>query len=344
MENPTVCTDLGPKEWDAFVSGHPEATAYHQYGWKGIIEQGFGHKAHYLAVRDSEGTVLGILPLFHMKSLLFGKFLISVPFVNYGGIVCNAPGAATTLLKEAERLKIGLKAGHVELRHVACRPDPLPTRRHKVTMILPLAADVDAQWRGFNAKLRNQIRKGEKSDLTCITGQEELLDDFYQVFARNMRDLGTPVHGKPFFRNILNTFPETTRVFAVRLNGKTVAAAIALWFKETLEVPWASSIRKYRPLCPNDLLYWEAIKFAIERGFRHFDFGRSTPNEGTFHFKKQWGALPVQLNWQYLLSEGEELPDLTPKNPKFRLAIRAWQGLPLSVSKLIGPRLIRNIP
>jgi serine/alanine adding enzyme len=159
-----------------------------------------------------------------------------------------------------------------------------------------------------------------------------------------MRDLGTPVYSKEFFRNVLNTFPDTTAIIQVSLEGKIIAAGIASGFKERLEVPWASSIKDHKTLCPNHMLYWEAIRFSIERGFREFDFGRSTPNEGTYNFKKQWGALPIKLNWQYLADQHATLPELNPGNPKYRAAIRIWQHLPVSLAKLIGPSIVRNIP
>jgi FemAB-related protein (PEP-CTERM system-associated) len=211
-------------------------------------------------------------------------------------------------------------------------------------MILDLEKDSDSQWRGFNAKLRNQIRKAEKSGLRTAFGRLELLEGFYDVFARNMRDLGTPVYTQDFFRNLLTTFAGSTRVIAVRLEGRTIAAGIISWFRNVVEMPWASSIRDHRGLCPNNLLYWEAIKQAIAMGCGKFDFGRSTPGEGTFKFKEQWGAKPVQLHWQYLLKEGKELPELSTKNPKYEMAIKLWQKLPVGLTRLVGPPIVRNIP
>jgi serine/alanine adding enzyme len=182
-------------------------------------------------------------------------------------------------------------------------------------MFLALAADIDSQWRAFNAKLRNQIRKAEKSGLQFVIGRLELLDRFYEVFAHNMGDLGTPVYGKSFFRNILEAFPDTATIFAVYHETKMIAAGIGSWFRNMLEIPWASSISDYKMLCPNNMLYWEAIRFAICNGFKRFDFGRSTPNEGIYNFKKQWGAQPLQLYWQYVMDGHKEIPNLSPSNP-----------------------------
>ena len=339
-----VAIDSDEGGWDSFVESARDATLYHRFGWKGVIAKSFGHQCYYLAAIDQNGAWQGILPLVHMRSRLFGSFLISVPFVNYGGLLCNNEATGRLLLGEADQLRRSLKAAHVELRHLSDTFEGLPTKQHKVTMILNLATEAERQWQAFNAKLRNQIRKAQKSGLKPLVGRLDLLDGFYNVFARNMRDLGTPVYAKAFFRNILETFPETTRIFAVYHEKEMIAAGIGCWFRDTLEIPWASSVSEYKAFCPNNMMYWEAIRFAIEKGFRNFDFGRSTPHEGTYNFKRQWGALPVQLHWQYLMDSGNGMPDLNPSNPKYRSAIRLWQRLPLPVTKFFGPLIVRNIP
>ena len=331
-------------EWDAFVSAHPQATNYHRIGWKEVVERSFGHESIYLMVRDTGDDLRGILPLVRMKSLLFGNFLVSLPFFNYGGLLCTDGAAQAVLLEAADAVLRDTGATHLELRHLRDHDQTLPTKRHKVTMLLPLEQDAELQWRGFNAKLRNQIRKAEKNGLTLRWGGLELLDGFYDVFARNMRDLGTPVYGREFFENVFRVFPDSTRIIAVLQGGQVIAAGIASWFGDTLEIPWASSNRGFKTLCPNNLLYWEAIRFAIEKGFRIFDFGRSTVGEGTYRFKEQWGAQPHPLFWQYLLRPGDALPELNPDNPKYALAIRTWQRLPLWFTRLIGPGIVRNIP
>jgi FemAB-related protein (PEP-CTERM system-associated) len=339
-----VAIDSQESNWDRFVESADDATSYHRFGWNTVITKSFGHRPHYLAAIDEQGEWQGVLPLVHMHSKLFGSFMISVPFVNYGGLLVRTEEAARLLLARAQELRRSLGAAHIELRHVGHGLDGLPTEQHKVTMILELATDEESQWKLFDAKLRNQIRKAQKSRLIPVVGHLELLEGFYEVFARNMRDLGTPVYTKEFFRNILQRFQDTTKIFAVYHGATMIAAGIGSWFRQTLEIPWASSFKEYKALCPNNMLYWEAIRFAIARGINKFDFGRSTPHEGTYNFKKQWGAMPVQLYWQYLIDRDKEIPHLNPSNPKYRSAINIWQKLPVPVTKLLGPLIVRNIP
>lgn len=329
--------------WDAYAASHEGGCNYHRYHWRSVIEKSFGHRTHYLAATDGS-RISGILPLTHMKSRMFGNFLVSLPCFNYGGLLCSDRRSETALLEAARSLLAETGAGHVELRHAAERLEGLATRQHKVTMLLGLERDEESQWKALDARVRNQVRKAVKCCLTAAEGHLDLLDGFYGVFCRNMRDLGTPVYGKHFFRNVLETFPDTTRVISVMQGGRAVASGILTWHRGTLEVPWASSIRDVREMCPNNLLYWEAIRFALRQGFEVFDFGRSTPGEGTFQFKKQWGAQPAQLNWQYLLENGAAPPDISPRNPRYRLAVRLWKMLPLNVANALGPHIVRNIP
>ena len=188
--------------WDAFVASRPDSTNYHRYGWRTVIEKSFAHRTHYLTVRQRDNGICGVLPLVHMKSALFGSFLVSLPYFNYGGLLCAGRDTAATLLEQSRRLLRETGVDHVELRHLGSCEEGLPTKRHKVTMLLELAKDEETQWKSLDAKVRNQVRKAEKSGLQAVSGHLELLDGFYGVFCRNMRDLGTPVYGKNFFRNI----------------------------------------------------------------------------------------------------------------------------------------------
>ncbi|MFN7917502.1 MAG: FemAB family XrtA/PEP-CTERM system-associated protein [Vicinamibacterales bacterium] len=340
----TLDTQVSEAEWDAYVNAHPKAVCYHLYGWRGVIARAFGHDAFYLAARRA-GAVAGVLPLVEMRSAIFGRFLVSLPFVNYGGVLADDAATERFLFDHAADLAASRKLDHVELRHFTPHFPEAPSRQHKVTMLLPLAPDVEAMWTVLDRKVRNQVRKAEKSGLTSAVGGAELIDAFYPVFATNMRDLGTPVYARRLFEEVFRAFPDRTRMFIVRAaDGRCVAAGVGLRFRDTVEMPWASSLREFKAASPNNLLYWEALKHAISTGANTFDFGRSTPNEGTYNFKAQWGAEPVPLCWEYRLLKGQALPDSSPKNAKFSLAISIWQRLPLWLANTVGPGIVRSIP
>lgn len=340
---PEVTFAAGEAALDAYVARHPESTGYQLSAWRRVIVRAFDHEtAAIAAVRG--GAVVGVLPLVFFDSRIFGRFVVSMPFLNYGGIVADDEGTGAALLEAAIDETRRRRAQHLELRHTVRRFASLHPRTHKVAMRLPLAATADAQWNGLDRKLRNQVRKADKCGLEVAVGGDDLLDEFYDVFARNMRDLGTPVYDFAFFLQVVREFPDSARVFVVRHRGQPIAGSITYRFRDVVEVPWASSLREFNHLCANVRLYWEMLTHSISRGARTFDFGRSTPDEGTYRFKAQWGAEPVPLVWEYWLPDGRSLPDLSPKNPKYARAIAAWQQLPVGLTRLIGPPLVRNIP
>jgi serine/alanine adding enzyme len=345
----SLVSDPDRRSWDTYVASRPDAVGYHEWAWRGVFERAFRHHGLYLAARRGD-RIVGVLPLVEIRSVLFGRPLTSLPFVNFGGVLADSADVARALVDEAARVARSRGSRHVELRHIGRQFDDLPCKQHKVTMRLNLRNPGHPQdprehlWNLIDRKARNQVRKAEKSGLSAVRGGAELLPEFYRVFARNMRDLGTPVYARGFFQEVLAAFPDRARLIVVRLKDAPVAAGFTYRTRGMIEIPWASSIRDYNSLCPNHLLYWHAIETAAADGCEVFDFGRSTPDEGTFKFKAQWGAEPVALHWEYWLASGDALPDASPKNPKFRLAIEGWKLLPLWMANVVGPRLVRGIP
>ena len=339
----TVSDQIDPAEWDRYVETHPEGSIDHLWRWRDVFSRVFDHQSTYLAARRN-GAIDGVLPLVHFRSRLFGRFLVSVPFLNYGGVLASDAAAADALMARARDLAQGFGASHVELRHVSRQFAGLPSRAHKLKLTRLLPTTSEALWSAVDRKVRNQVRKAQKDGLTAQTGRAELIADFYAVFSRNMRDLGTPVYPKSLFDETVRLFSHDVHVYVVRLGRVPVAASIALRFKDSIIVPWASSLRAYRQHCPNMLLYWTMLEHASQLGVRTFDFGRSTRGAGTHQFKLQWGATETPLHWEYLLLTKSAVPDHGPTNAKFAAAIAVWQRLPLWVTEAVGPAIVRNIP
>lgn len=330
--------------WDDYVERHPQGRLYHKTVWAEIFSETSGKEPVYLFA-EQEGKITGIAPLVKFTSPLTGKVLISLPFVNYGGLLYDNEISKNALIEKITALQKEGAFSSVELRTAEADAYDLPVKENKVTFILDLPKTAEALNKQFKAKLRSQIRRPSKEGMYAKIGGAELLEDFYFVFCRNMRDLGTPVTGKYFFRKLLDVFPQKARVVTVYTNENVPAAsAFLLGYKETLEIPWASSLRKYNRFSPNMLLYWKVLSYAIEAGYEKFDFGRGTKDGGTHKFKKQWGGEEKALYWYYLLPAGEELPQVNKENPKYALAIRIWQKMPLALANFIGPKVAKFLP
>ncbi len=334
-----VCNSEGEAvsgAWDEFVSISPAATVSHLYRWRRVVSETYGHKSFYLIARR-EGELAGILPLVHVKSRLFGNVLSSMPFLDTGGIAAIDVEVARCLLDRALLLKKECGAESMELRYQDVPPvNEGKERRDKVSLTLDISSGPETLWKSFSAKVRNQVRKAQKSGLSTRSGGAELLEEFYRPFAINMRDLGSPVHHPSFFKNIFSVFGDQAWVSLVCEGSQTVGGLIALSYKNTAIVPWASCFRRYFQKCPNNMLYWDAMQYAYSRGCTSFDFGRSTIGSGTYNFKVQWGAQPVRLHWQ-VFSENGARP--ATESSALRMASAIWKHFPIPVANSLGPCL-----
>lgn len=313
-------------------------------GWPAIFEEGLGHRPYWLTANEGS-RLAGCLPLCFVRSRLFGRFLVSLPYLNSAGVVATSDEAAGALVNRAVALADELDVRYLELRHErrvahAALGSEITSKVH---MRLALPGSADVLWNQLKAKVRNQVRKGREPGFEVRWGGAERLDEFYNVFSRNMRDLGTPVYGRRLFAAIIERCAGGAEFCIVSHGAKPIAAAVLVHGRGVTEVPSASSLREYNSANANMLMYWHLLERAIERGQRTFDFGRSTIDGNTFRFKKQWGAEPHPAVWQYYVRRGA-IGDMRPESPRYQRMIRTWQRLPLWATRWLGPPIVRGIP
>ena len=324
----------------------------HDPGWLDVLREAMGHRTMAVVARDGDesGPIVGYLPLALVTSRLFGRFLVSLPYLNRAGIVAADQAVCDEVLEAARDLADKFKVQYLELRHHAYTQEHKAishNRDEKFRMEMELPGEPDALWSMYSAKVRNQVRKGDKAGLSISYGGADLLDDFYSVFSTNMRDLGTPVYPRGLFGSVIDTFNDATELAVVRHEGRPVAGALLIHGRlgeaGESQVPSASSLRDAKHTNANMWMYHKLLERAVQRGSGVFDFGRSSPDSGTFRFKKQWGAVPKPTTWQYYLRYGD-VGAVRPDNPKYQRRIAAWQHLPVWVTRLVGPRIVRGIP
>ncbi len=334
------CLEVWQAELGDRLLTHP---ALHP-AWLRVLQDGLRHEPYALEAW-SEGKLTGVLPLAFVRSTLFGRFLSALPYVNSGGVQAHDARSGAALVDRAVELADALDVKHLELRHEAELAHPALTHKltSKVHMRLALPDTEDALWGQFRSKLRSQVKSGMKHDFIVCWGRSELLADFYGVFSRNMRDLGTPVYGRRLFASILEQFPDQAEFCVVRAGKQPIAAALLTHGRGVTEVPSASCLHEFRSTNVNMLMYWRLLCRAIERRQHTFDFGRSSRDSATYRFKEQWGAEPHPAIWQYYVRRGD-VQDMRIEGGKYDRVIRLWRRLPLSVTRIAGPLIVRGIP
>jgi len=336
-----ICRDAA--KWDAYVASMANASNYHRWNWKHVIEDTFGHEAFYLAALEGE-AIQGILPLFRMRSRLFGHFLVSIPFFSYGGVLASDSMASEGLLSHAAKLGEELGVSHIELRQGGSAATNWRDTSAKVIMEVELPQTVQELSDRISPKMRKRIRFARKNGLEPQWAGADAVGSFYSVFSTNMRNLGTPVYPQSWFENLFKQFPNEIKILNLNEGDKTVASALVSVYRDTVELPWAATLPESREKFSPLLQYWTLLEWALENGYKRVDLGRCTPGSGNHEFKKRWECVEKQLHWYYWLADGRSVPQLRPDNPKFKFATEVWKRLPLSVANLLGPRIVRSIP
>ncbi|HSD73186.1 MAG TPA: FemAB family XrtA/PEP-CTERM system-associated protein [Steroidobacteraceae bacterium] len=326
--------------WDAFARVHPNGTFFHLSAWADVIERAFGHRSHYL-LACRRGAIEGVLPLVHLKSLLFGNALMSIPFGVYGGVLAANDAAANSLIDAACALARDLRVGYLELRNREPSDLDWPTRDLYATFRKTLLPTEEANFRAIPKKRRAEVRKGIAAGLVSEVdaGPERL----FAAYSESVRNLGTPVFGQGYFREVLRAFGKDCEVLTVLHRGEAVASVMSFYFRDEVLPFYGGGTAAARDCQANDFLYWELMRRALAKGVRIYDYGRSKRGTGSFAFKEYWGFEPAPLHYQYYLVRARELPNVSPANPKYRMFIRAWQHLPLPVSRAVGPLLARSL-
>jgi FemAB-related protein (PEP-CTERM system-associated) len=329
------------QRWDDFVLAHPGGTFFHLSGWKRVIERAFRHPTHYL-IAERSGMVTGVLPLTHVKSLLFGSSLISNAFAVRGGPVAADEESLRALEGEAVRLMEALAVPVLELRDFSVsRADWTSRSDLYVTFRRCLAPSIERNLKLIPRKQRAMVRKGIRNKLRAE--MDDTVDRLHRVYSESVRNLGTPVFAKSYFQILRKEFAECSDVVTVVHNGTAVASVLNFYFRDEVLPFYGGGLRAARSLAANDFMYWEVMRRACERGYRVFDFGRSKVGTGSYAFKCNWGFEPAPLVYQFRLAPGHAMPDLNPLNPKLAAFVAAWKRLPLILTNRLGPLIVRGI-
>lgn len=331
-----------PAEWDAFVGHHRGGTPFHRHAWRDIIANVHRHETLMLAAREPDGTLCGVLPLVRVKTPLFGHFLVSMPFVSYGGPL-GTPDAERALTHAAAEYAGRENAALLELRSRSELATDLPVSHRKITVLLDIPAQgAEAAWSKLSSKLRSQVRRPQKEGVEVRFGPDQV-EPFFQVFAHHMRDLGTPTQSRRLFEELRDRLGDSVWFGVAWLGGVPIAAGAGFRWRDEFEITWASALREYSRLAPNMLLYWAFIERAAQDGARVFNFGRCTPGGGTHRFKQQWGTRDEPL-WWYQQARNGRAATPSPEDERYSWGPRLWRRLPLGLATALGPRIVRGIP
>ncbi len=329
--------------WDRFVLGHPGGTFFHQTSWMRVMVRTYGYQPQYFFA-ERDGQVTGIAPAFLVSNWLSGRCLISLPFAVYGGVCAVDSETEDALVGHLEQFAKEQQLEYLELRNRnGCVRLGYHANTRYASFTIPLVADPEKLYAAFPKDIRYMIRKGEKAGLQVRRGMDQF-DSFYKLMTINLRRLGTPAFPRALFSNLIDEYGDQIDIAAVYSGDKPVAGAMSFRFREWMQPYYFGSLDEAKGLAANNFLWWKLIQHAAETGSSTFDFGRSKIGSGNFDFKKKWNPRIENLNYQVHLVHRRELPNFSHTNPKFEMATNVWKKLPLGLTRIIGPRVVRWFP
>jgi FemAB-related protein (PEP-CTERM system-associated) len=307
-----------------------------------VVEKSLGRRTFHLTARDETG-IRGVFPISWVRSRIFGDCLVSTPLAVYGGICASDQEAYFSLLTAGKDLANRLGVQYLEMRNlIEPFPANLPGRDLYVTFTQDLTPGPEKLMQALPRDTRYAVRKSIKAGLEWT--EDLSLGEFYEIYARSVHRLGTPVFSKKLFEVLRSEFPRNCRLFGVRKGSQAIAGVLCLYFRDRVLPYYAGALPEFYKDSPNNFMYWSLMAQSCKEGFKLFDFGRSKRDTGSFLFKSAWSMEVTPLPYRYYLARGKEVPHMSPVDAKFQLPVRLWKQMPFALTKMIGPQLIRRIP
>ncbi len=299
-----IC-DSDDQAWRVFLESRPEATVFHHPAWSALMANAYGYRPFVVVQVDDVGQIEAGLPLLEVRSPLTGHRFVSVPFADHCTPLARDAGSLQRLTSNLVTWRLRAGQPRIEVRGpLPAGPGVHPVNQF-VRHIVPLEADPERVFQRFDpSRVRKAIRRAGREGLQVrISASLEDLGTFYPLFCDTRRRLGVPVQPRRYLRGLWTTLIQKGLGFLVLAykDAKPVAGWVFLAWNGTLIAKYGCSLPAYWSLRPNNLVYWAAIEWGCQQGFRQFDLGRTEINDrGLRFFKEGWGASVEPLAYTYL--------------------------------------------
>ncbi len=335
------------KKWDEFVVSNLYGTPYHLTTWLNTLEETYGFKPLHICFKDKNNEIEVVFPLFTINNIFQKNRAVSIPFSDYGGpITSNTKPLSQLFINNEIIFSSGIK-------NLECRC-PLPGfldfngvanyYRH----YLDLEKGIDLIEKNVDKKtIRYSIRKAIKHGVQIREdNSEKALYHFIRLNELTRAKHKVPAQPKQFFKNIYKNIVQQNRGYFLiaEHQGIVTAASLFLLCGDIIHYKYsASDPSVFGTVSPNHLLTWTAIQNSILKGYKKFDFGRtSTDNSGLVRYKRMWGCNEIEWDYSYY-PEVCGASSIKESSPKYQLLIKTWDKLPKFLKDIISLRMYKYL-
>ncbi len=318
------------KEYENFLLTDDRVLFNSSLKFRELMRRITGGSDYYL-IAIEDGRIIGTLPAFLKTNEKYGNVLNSLPW--YG----SNPGITVDPdYPDRQQLKIALLNAFQELAQekkavtstIITRPFELDLELYqnyskynfldsRIGLITPLpkfSNDIEVDLMTMiHLKTRNLVRKAQKSGMKFYHDHsQETMRFLVDTHKKNMQDVGAPPKDETLFDEItkIYSYDQDYRVYVAELEGRKIAALLLMYFSRTVDYVTPAIVAEYRSHQPLNLLIFNAMKDAAEKGFFYWNWGGTIlpSQEGVYHFKKRWGSQECQ--YYYYVRSYRDISDI----------------------------------
>ncbi len=292
--------ELEDRRWADFVEGRPDATIFHHPAWARLLADCYGYRAMAIAHEDG-GEITSGVPVMDV-SLPFRRRWVALPFTDYCPPLVERGGDAFVagLQELARSSSLDLLEVRAPLGSGPAVQTGIPFVRHE----LPLVADSRVLWKQLRRNHRRNVVDAEEAGVRIQRGDSaDDLDVFYRLHLQTRRRLGVPIQPRRFFRLLHERIirPGLGFVLTAYRDDRPAAAAVFAAWNGTLICKYSARADGFVKSDAIHLIFWSAIRWASENGFRAFDLGRSNVEQTQLRsFKTGWSAREEALPYSWI--------------------------------------------
>ncbi|MBE3560609.1 MAG: GNAT family N-acetyltransferase [Ktedonobacteraceae bacterium] len=346
-----VSTLLPDASWHTLIKEQVKETFHYDQRWFELITKLYGYRVIQLTTTDAQGQITGFLPLCSISSVVTGRRLVALPFSDHCPLLATDEKSSQDLIDQAIRLAQQQKVKYLELRagindSLAARSDLIASDLY-TNWSLPLQPRSEDMWAALRKPVQQQVKKSRKLGVQIRVAQkrEDMLLYHRLHLQTRTRKHGMPAQAQDYFLKLWDYFAAdgAIRLLLAEHQGTPIAGIILLISGTTIHYAYGASDEAYLHLAPNNLLFWIAIEWGCNQGYRTFDFGRTArDNQGLMEFKRRWGAIQEPLPYYYY-PHAAGLAATSETSWKYRLLTNTWKKLPLAITGPLGGYLYRHL-
>jgi CelD/BcsL family acetyltransferase involved in cellulose biosynthesis len=293
--------------WTRLIASSPLASLFHAPEWIACVSSVYGFEPRAFVLLSAEDVPIGGIHLCTINDIR-GERVVSFPFSDFADPL--APDIDTW------RALFAPISDEIRPFYVRALHSPLPAQQTELQATkqtawhaLNISPELDHIWMQIDESARRAIRKAQRMGVTVRPA--ETISDWRAFFAFHLdirrRKYSLLAQPFAFFLALKEQFVDKGRgvLLLAEVEGRVIGSVLYLGWKDTLTYKFSASDLDALAYRPTDLLIWEGVRYAKDRGYRIIDFGASDLDQpGLIRFKRKYADSEKHITFLRYIPDG----------------------------------------